>query len=112
MNKTIQLRTAPKDWGRIKDRIKRPHEARQLTLDLPVCPLTLHNLDDATRFKVHRYSIDPDFMSVRTSETINQHDLVNVDGEILKVVSVSEISTDCVELKTVYFKRLQSTWKN
>ncbi|WP_257657683.1 hypothetical protein [Parapedobacter lycopersici] len=107
MNKTIQLRTNPKDWGRIKDRIKRPHEARQLTLDLPVCPLTLHNLDDTTRFMVHRYSLDPDFMSVRTSEVIAVHNLVIVGGKVLKVVRVDPVSPGCVEIKTLKFGRYQ-----
>lgn len=61
-----------------------------------------HVLDD---FTVHRYTLNPLYMAVRTSEVIKEHDLVRVDGETLKVVSVEAVSEGCVELRTVRFER-------
>lgn len=82
------------------DRKRRKAWALEITLPL-------HDLSDRTRYKSHRYTLDPSYLVVRTSETIRQHDLVKVDGEILKVVSVEVVSEGCVEIRTVKFARYQ-----
>lgn len=69
--------------------------------------LPLHDLSDHTKYKAHRYTLDPDFFAVRSEVEIKQHDLLSVDGEILKVVSVETVSEGCVEIKTVKFARYQ-----
>lgn len=88
-------------------KIKRSRTGIQLRIELPQCPLKLHNLDDATRFKVHRYRLDPDFMAVRTSEVIEVHNLVVVGGETLKVVRVEHVADGCVEIRVLKFGRYQ-----
>ncbi len=80
------------------DRKRRKAWALEITLPL-------HDLSDRMRYKSHRYHFDPEFFAVRTSEEIKQHDLVKVDGEILKVVSVEQVSEGCLEIRTVRFER-------
>jgi|GEM_PF-5864103 len=80
------------------DRKRRKAWALEITLPL-------HDLSDRTRYKSHRYHFDPDFFVVRTSEVIKQHDLLSVDGEILKVVSVEVIAPGAVEIRTIRFER-------
>lgn len=87
-----------------RGRIARPGIQRNRPHNIVPVTLPMHDLSEV---KVHRYRLNPMVMAVRTNEVIEQHDLVKVDGEILKVVSVSDISPGCVEIKTVLFPRLQ-----
>lgn len=90
--------------GRLpKAKLKRDRPRNTIPITLPI-----HDLNDHTRYRSHRYTLDPDFFAVRTSVDINQHDLVKVDGEVLKVVSVSEIVPGAVEIRTVKFARYQA----
>lgn len=99
MNKTLLKTKQCPDYGRLpKAKLKRNRPRNIVPVTLP-----LHDLSGA---KVHRYTLNPMVMAVRDVD-INQHDLVNVDGEILKVVSVSEIAPGAVEIKTAKFARYQ-----
>lgn len=99
MNKTILKTTHCPDYGRIsRPGIQRNRPRNTIPVTLP-----LHRLTD-----FHRYTLNPMVMAVRDGVAIRTHDLVEVDGEVLKVVSVSPISTGCVEIKTVFLPRLQS----
>lgn len=84
-------------------RFKHPKITRNRPRNIVPVTLPLHDLSGA---KVHRYTLNPMVMAVRDVD-INQHDLVKVDGEILKVVSVEVIAPGAVEIKTVKFARYQ-----
>lgn len=99
MNKTILKTTHCPDYGRLpKAKLKRDRPRNIVPVTLP-----LHDLSEA---KVHRYTLNPMVIAVRGVD-ISQHDLVKVDGEILKVVSVEVVSPGCVEIKTIKFNRYQ-----
>lgn len=103
MNNTLLKTKQCPDYGRLpKAKLKRDRPRNIVPVTLPI-----HDLSDRTRYRSHRYTLDPDFFAVRTSETINQHDLVNVDGEVLKVVRVEEIALGAVEIRTLKFGRYQ-----
>lgn len=86
-----------------RGRLSRPKVARAKPRNIVPVTLPLHDLSGA---KVHRYTLNPMVMAVR-GVVINQHDLVKVDGEVLKVVSVSEIAPGSVEIRTLKFGRYQ-----
>lgn len=97
---TRKCRHQPDD-GRMKHpKIRRDRPGNTVPVTLP-----LHDLSDRTRYRAHRYTMDPSFFAVRTSVEIKQHDLLSVDGEVLKVASVSEISPGAVEIRTIRFER-------
>lgn len=83
-------------------RIGRDKTARPFTVELPI-----HDLSDRTKYRAHRYTLDREYFAIRTSEVIGQHDLLQYEGEILKVASVSEIAPGAVEIKTIRFARYQ-----
>lgn len=89
-------------------RFKHPKITRSRPRNIVPVTLPIHDLSDRNRYRAHRYTLDPDFFAVRTSVDINQHDLVKVDGEVLKVVSVSEIAPGAVEIRTLKFGRYQN----
>jgi len=86
-------------------RSKHPKITRSRPRNIVPVTLPLHDLSDRTRYKSHRYTLDPSYFVVRTSEVINQHDLLSVDGEVLKVVSVEAVSEGCLEIRTIRFER-------
>lgn len=90
-----------------RGRIARPGIQRNRPRNIVPVTLPIHDLNDRTRYRSHRYTLDPDFFAVHTSEAIKQHDLLSVDGEVLKVISVNEIAPGAVEIKTVKFARYQ-----
>lgn len=82
-----------------RGRIARPGIQRDKPRNIVPVTLPIHTLE-----KFHRYTLNPMVMAVRDVD-INQHDLVKVDGEILKVASVEAVSEGCVEIRTVRFER-------
>lgn len=82
-----------------RGRIARPGIQRNKPRNTVPVTLPIHTLE-----KFHRYTLNPMVMAVRGVD-INQHDLVKVDGEILKVASVEVVSEVCVEIRTVRFER-------
>lgn len=82
-----------------RGRIARPGIQRNRPHNIVPVTLPIHTLE-----KFHRYTLNPMVMVVRGVD-INQHDLVKVDGEILKVVSVEVIAPGAVEIRTVKFGR-------
>ena len=97
MNK---CKNKPTHAKRLAQRLPKPVMHRNRPRNTVPVTLPIHTLE-----KFHRYTLNPMVMAVRTNEVIEQHELVKVDGEVLKVVSVSEISPGCVELRTVKFTR-------
>lgn len=96
---TRKCRNCP-DRGRLpKAKLKRDRPRNTVPVTLP--------LHDLSGVRVHRYTLNPLCMAVRTSEVIKQHDLVRVDGETLKVARVEQVADGCVELKTIKFGRYQ-----
>lgn len=97
---TRKCRNCPGD-GRMKHpKIRRDRPGNTVPVTLP-----LHELSDRTRYRAHRYTLDRDYFAVRTSVEIKQHDLLSVDGEVLKVASVEDIAPGSVEIKTIRFAR-------
>lgn len=81
--------------GRVTKRTRRHHDFE----------LRLHDLGNGKLYKVHRYTLTPSTMAVRTNEEIRASDLLLIGGEVLKVARVEEVSEGCVEVKGMYFPR-------
>ena len=92
----------PNHAKRLAQRLPKPVMHRNGPRNIVPVTMPVHILQD-----FHRYTLNPMVMAVRDRVAIRTHDLVEVDGEVLKVASVEVISEGCLELKCVKFGRYQ-----